>query len=80
MDILWPGSESVGESAIYPDSVKAVDGVRAAPPAVDPGIYDSSVLRPPDPLCKVNSLRRLALKSSINVLASYASRMGIEQC
>ena len=60
VDILWPRSESAGESAIYQASPKAVDGVAGSRPGVAAGIYDSSVLHAPPPLCKVNSLRRPA--------------------
>jgi hypothetical protein len=80
VDILWLGSESVGESAIYARCLKAVDGRGRAPPGVAAGIYDSCVLRPHNPLCKVHLLQRSAAKSFSNVSASYASRMGMEQC
>jgi hypothetical protein len=58
VDSLWRYSESVGESAIYPGPLKAVDRARIGRRA--PGLrgFDSSVLHPPDPLCKVNSLQR----------------------
>jgi len=45
VDSLWFDTESVGESAIYRDSRKAVDGSGSAPPGVDAGIYDSCLLR-----------------------------------
>ena len=44
-----------------------ISGIRPLPPFVTAHLAVSAVLRPSALLCRVNSLRRLAAKSSINV-------------